>query len=231
LIATYAGFQGAIQLIKGAVNATVTLQAAENRLNVHRETATSAMWQTSSISCGERRTVSESASGSWRVSIRSSLRRPSARTSKARRTQKIFIAVSEAARVLGLSVDDTEGVFKALGQIASKGTVQMEELRGQLGDRFPAALKLMADGLGVSIQQLQNMVKAGSVSSDALSGFADQINKRYGSSLQKALQTTQAEIGRFGNNFFQALAKIANGGLISAFDDLLKSPQYILHVG
>ena len=41
---------------------------------------------------------------------------------------------------MGLSADQTSGVLLALQQMISKGTVQAEELRGQLGERLPGAL-------------------------------------------------------------------------------------------
>ncbi|MEB3025938.1 tape measure protein, partial [Parvimonas sp. M13] len=54
-------------------------------------------------------------------------------------THRQFATVSQAAGILGLSVEDTQGVFRAMEQMLSKGTVQAEELRGQLGDRLPGA--------------------------------------------------------------------------------------------
>jgi tape measure domain-containing protein len=51
---------------------------------------------------------------------------------------------------LGLSVDDQRGIFKALEQMLSKGNVQAEELRGQLGERLPGAIYFSAKALGVT---------------------------------------------------------------------------------
>ena len=47
--------------------------------------------------------------------------------------------MAEAARVNRSSTQEMQGVFTALTQIVSKGAVQMEELRQQLGDRLPGA--------------------------------------------------------------------------------------------
>ncbi|MBP9131376.1 MAG: tape measure protein, partial [Steroidobacteraceae bacterium] len=47
-------------------------------------------------------------------------------------TRDIFTAVSKAATTLGLSSSEADGALLAVSQMMSKGTVQAEELRGQL---------------------------------------------------------------------------------------------------
>lgn len=51
----------------------------------------------------------------------------------------IFRAVTNAGGALQLSTEQVNGTFIALGQMLSKGKVQAEELRGQLGERLPGA--------------------------------------------------------------------------------------------
>ena len=62
--------------------------------------------------------------------------------------RNIFTAVAGAARVMGASADDARGIFTALEQIVSKGTVSAEELRGQLGERLPGAFQIAARRYG-----------------------------------------------------------------------------------
>src|SRR5690606_33218864 len=112
-------------------------------------------------------------------------------------SRRIFLRVAEAGRVNSLSMADMSGIFRALIQIASKGKVQLEELSGQLGDRLPGALQIMADGLGITVDELLKMTKEGQVSSAALSDFADNLEERYGDRLPDALKTTSATLGRF----------------------------------
>lgn len=77
-------------------------------------------------------------------------------------TQKsLFAAVSRAAQQLGLSNDEISGSLLALQQVASKGTVQMEELRGQLGERLPIAFAATALGLGKTQIELIKLVESG----------------------------------------------------------------------
>jgi len=96
--------------------------------------------------------------------------------------RKVFEAVAGSMAKLGKSAADTEGAMLALGQMVSKGTVSMEELRGQLAERLPGALQAAADGAGLTTAQLIKMVESGSVlAEDLLPGMAAQLQKLYGS--------------------------------------------------
>ena len=76
-------------------------------------------------------------------------------------SNNLFKAVTGAAASLGLGVDATAGTLNALGQMASKGTVSMEELRAQLGDRLPGAIGMTAKGFGITEAQLVALVSSG----------------------------------------------------------------------
>jgi len=78
----------------------------------------------------------------------------------------LFAAVSRAAQALGLSNDEINGSLLALQQVAAKGTVQMEELRGQLGERLPIAFAATAKGLGLTTQELIKLVESGKLTAD-----------------------------------------------------------------
>lgn len=97
----------------------------------------------------------------------------------------VFEAVAGSMAKLGKSSADTEGAMMALGQMVSKGTVSMEELRGQLAERLPGALQAAADGAGLTTAQLVKMVESGSVlTEDLLPGMAAQLTKLYGTGQQ-----------------------------------------------
>jgi tape measure domain-containing protein len=57
-------------------------------------------------------------------------------------------------RLVFLLLPDQRGIFKALEQMLSKGNVQAEELRGQLGERLPGAIYFSAKALGVTTREL-----------------------------------------------------------------------------
>ena len=78
----------------------------------------------------------------------------------------LFAAVAKSGQALGLSNDEISGSLLALQQTASKGTVSMEELRGQLGERLPIAFAATAKGLGVTQQELIKLVESGKLTSN-----------------------------------------------------------------
>lgn len=115
-------------------------------------------------------------------------------------TRKIFEAVAKAAAVMGLSADEVNGVFRALGQMISKGTVQSEELRGQLSERLPGAFQIFARAMGVSTEQLGKLLEAGKVFSDVeLPKFAAQLEKEVGIAAEQAANRAEAALNRLGN--------------------------------
>lgn len=138
--------------------------------------------------------------------------------------RKIFTAVSESARVNKLGLEDVKGVYLALGQIVSKGKFSAEEVRQQLGERLPGALKLLADALGVTTAELDDMMKKGDAiaSEENMLRFADVLNKAFGSQLPQALQTFSAELGRLQNTIYKSKVLVGKGGLMDALQESMK---------
>lgn len=88
----------------------------------------------------------------------------------------VFESIARASAALGLSAEDTKGVMLALGQMLSKGTVQAEELRGQLGERMPGAFQAAARAMGVTTAELGKMLEKGEViAADFLPKFAAEM--------------------------------------------------------
>jgi len=143
-------------------------------------------------------------------------------------TEKIFNSVSVAAAAMKLSADQTDGAFKALEQMMSKGTVQAEELRGQLGERLPGAFSLAAKAMGVSTMELGKMMEKGELlASDLLPKLADELNNKFASGAVKASNSIQASYNRLGNVFTDfkgiVLNVLDNLGLIEYFSGAIKA--------
>lgn len=222
LVSAYGGIYGVINLLTQSVTAFQTLEAATSRLNA--------------VFGGDQSRVSAELDFLRRTADRlgvsfGDLSNEYSRFAVAtqgtilegQKTRDIFVSVTEAARVNKVSTEDLKGVFTALTQIVSKGSVQMEELRQQLGDRLPGAIQIMAAGLGVGTDELIKMMEQGQVTSSALVNFAQELDRRFGSQLTAALQTTSAELGKFQNAAFQALIAFGQAGFIEAFTNLLKT--------
>lgn len=91
--------------------------------------------------------------------------------------RKIFESVARATVAFGLSSEDQKGVFMALQQMMSKNKVMAEELRLQLAERMPVAIQAMAKAAGVTVGELDTLMKQGKVlSSDVLPKFAEVLN-------------------------------------------------------
>jgi len=220
LVAAYAGLFAGIQVIQGTVKATQALEAAQSRLGVafggdttRVATEMDFLRRTANRLGVDLGTLATEYSKFNIATKNTSLEGAAAR--------KIFIQVAEAARVNRSSTAELSGVFVALTQIVSKGAVQMEELRQQLGDRLPGALKIMADGLKVSTQELVEMMEQGQITEAALIPFADELERRFGPGLGEALASLSVALGRLGNAAFQALVKFGKAGFIDSFQDFV----------
>lgn len=136
--------------------------------------------------------------------------------------QKTFSAVSLATGNLGLSSDKTKRALEALSQMASKGTVQMEELKGQLGDALPGALGLMAKGLGITQGQLIKLVESGGLlAENALPALAEALVALGPAGGE--VKGIVAEFNRLKNVVFEAGAVFVDGPFGAAIGLTLKT--------
>lgn len=136
-------------------------------------------------------------------------------TLEGQKTRDIFTAITEASTVLQLSADQTSGALRAIGQIMSKGKVQAEELRGQLGERLYGAFQLAARGMGVTTGELDKMLVQGKLVADEfLPRFAAEIRKTFSDGVPEASQTARAELNRFNNSVLEIERTIAQGGFL-----------------
>lgn len=139
-----------------------------------------------------------------------------------KQSQDIFESFGKAGATLGLRADELDGIFKALEQIMSKGTVQAEELRGQLGDRLPGAFTIMAESMGVSTAELGKMLKAGKVlAADVLPNFAKQVEIAYGIDKTNKVNNLAAAQGRFNREVTLLIKDLDASGTFKAFFDTL----------
>jgi tape measure domain-containing protein len=138
-------------------------------------------------------------------------------------SRDIFVGVSQAARVLGLTAEQTGGALTAIEQIISKGKVSAEELRGQLGERLPGAFQIAARSIGVTTAELDKMLKAGELTAeDLLPALAKELTKTFGPEVAAAANDAQASINRFSTAIFELKVAIAESGLLDNLTALAK---------
>lgn len=117
--------------------------------------------------------------------------------------RKVLEGMAVASRALSLSEEQVTGTMLAFTQMMSKGTVQAEELRGQVGERIPGAFRLAAEAMGVSQQQLGEMMKKGEVmAADLLPKLADHLINTFGDQALRNSDKLSANLARLSTNTF-----------------------------
>ncbi len=128
--------------------------------------------------------------------------------------EELFKNLTGYSRLMGRSDEQIQRALTAVSQMASKGQVMSEELKGQLSEALPGATQAFAKALGLTEKQLFDKMKNGDVkASDALPKFAKelgaQINSRGG---WKAIQdSTQTMLGNLKNTWNNSLTDIFRG--------------------
>ncbi|NJV49777.1 tape measure protein [Escherichia coli] len=128
--------------------------------------------------------------------------------------EELFKNLTGYARLMGRSDEQIQRALTAVSQMASKGQVMAEELKGQLSEALPGATQAFAKALGLTEKQLFDKMKNGDVkASDALPKFAkelgSQIDSRGG---WKAIQdSTQTMLGNLRNTWNNSLTDIFRG--------------------
>lgn len=155
--------------------------------------------------------------------------------------RQVFESVTLAMAKAGKSSAETQNALLALSQIASKGTVSMEELRGQLGEALPGALQAASSGLGITTQDLIKLVENGQLAAeDLFPALAKGLDELYGGA--PAAQTLSQEITNIKNAFVEMSANLGESGGLDALkvgaelaqmaitllgDTLIQTGQYI----
>lgn len=130
------------------------------------------------------------------------------------KARDIFESIARASAVMGLSADQTSGVLLALQQMVSKGTVQAEELRGQLGEKLPGAFQIAAKAMGVTTAELGKMLEQGQVvADDFLPKFARAMNENIGGAAESAAQRLDAAVNRFDNAWERLKQSVGDAGV------------------
>lgn len=130
------------------------------------------------------------------------------------KARAVFESIAKASAVMGLSADQTSGVLLALQQMISKGTVQAEELRGQLGERLPGAFQIAAKAMGVTTAELGKMLERGEVvANDFLPKFAKALEENLGGAAEKAATRLDASVNRVDAAFNRIKQNAGDSGI------------------
>lgn len=136
--------------------------------------------------------------------------------------RRVFEAVAGAMASLGKGSAETNNALMAVNQMVSKGTVQMEELKGQLGEALPGAMKAAANGAGLTVAELTKMVESGNVlAEDLLPAMAKGLEEMYG--VGKAdVDTFSANWARLKNSVTETMQVLGDSGLFKGLTEGLE---------
>lgn len=151
--------------------------------------------------------------------------------------RKGFTAVSEASTAMGLNAETASGAMNAIVQMFSKGTIQAEEIRGQLADRLPQAFNILARSMGVTTAELNKLLEQGKVLSNdrTMSAFFDEMRATFSGGVEAGARSFNAELNRLKNTLFDIFNSIAQSSsltsMIRSFNELATAIKSVMDVG
>ena len=102
-----------------------------------------------------------------------------------------YRGLAAANTALGGNSERLQGILLATQQVFSKGKVQAEELRGQIGERLAGAFAKFAKSAGLSTSQLDKALEKGEVSLKDFQRFAKSLLEEYEEDAKKLYQAPE----------------------------------------
>lgn len=220
LVAAYGGLFTVIRTAQGAIDAAQTREGVRNQLSISVGNDRAAIDAEYEYVRGQADRIGVE----FDRAVKGYAKFSAAATLAGRSRQEIrsiFEVFSEVGRVANLSADDLDGVFKALEQITSKGKIQAEELRGQLGDRLFGAFQIAAKALKDQFPDLDKALEKGLVTSEQLVAIANEYRKVVADQLPAATQSLAAQQARLNTAVTQFQLAVADSGFIDSYREAL----------
>ncbi|HAV8846047.1 TPA: tape measure protein [Escherichia coli] len=129
-------------------------------------------------------------------------------------SEELFKSMIGYARLMGRSEEEIKRALTALSQMAGKGQVMAEELKGQLAEAVPGMVQVFAKATGKTEQELFDAMKKGALkSADTLQKVTQELNKQItAKGGWKAIsESTQAQLGNLRNAWNTTLDSIFRG--------------------
>lgn len=129
-------------------------------------------------------------------------------------SEELFKNMIGYSRLMGRSEEEIKRALTALSQMAGKGQIMAEELKGQLAEAVPGMVQVFAKATGKSEQELFDAMKKGALkSADTLQKVTQELNKQItAKGGWKAIsESTQAQLGNLKNAWNTTLDSIFRG--------------------
>lgn len=99
-------------------------------------------------------------------------------------------ALIDAVDAFGGTDEVLKRASVAIQQMAGKGVISMEELRQQLGEAIPTAIPVMAEQLGMTVQEMIDIISKGELDATrGLDAFFTGMAAKYGDASERMMNT------------------------------------------
>ncbi len=137
------------------------------------------------------------------------------------RSESTLKAFSNTLSAMGRGPEDLKRMTYAFQQMLSKGQISAEELRGQLGEIFPAS-RLLADKLGITTSELASRMKEGGLKGKKyVYMLLDAMNKKYKGATARQATTFNGLMTNMKENI-KYTAGLLTQDLMEPLKDLMK---------
>ena len=136
--------------------------------------------------------------------------------------QDLFRGLTKYGTVMGLDQEAMKGSMRAISQMFSKDKIQAEEAQGQLAERLPAAMQLLAEANGTDVPGLRQAMQDGKLDPKKILPEMARIMEELADAngaYTKALQSTRVAQGRMNRQFERSVRIFAQGGFDKGMND------------
>lgn len=158
---------------------------------------------------------------------------------KVEETRSIYTGLMEAMTAIHRTPEEASQALKAFQDMLSKGTIQAEELKKQLGNSLPGAMYYMADATGKTTQDLMKMMEKGILpAKEGVMILSDYLSNKFQIAAENASNSVQGSINKMEKAWYELKKAIVDAmgdnttGIISnvtkkikEFTDELSSPE------
>ena len=139
-------------------------------------------------------------------------------------------ALSDSVAAFGGDNQALHRATIAITQMASKGVISMEELRQQLGEAVPDAMRLMARGTNMSMRELVQAVSTGTVEAlDAIDRMNRQMALAHSGAGERMMSTWTGLISRLKTEWLVYARLIGEeGGNVGMFAEAKKAIEELI---
>lgn len=155
--------------------------------------------------------------------------------------KETFEGIAKAGSVMGLSIEKQQSAFTAFQQMLSKGTIQAQELKLQLGDALPGSIKVATAAyqklhpeLKVTEALLYKHMEQGKlISSEMIPEMVKGYQKLYGIENVNGIDTLTSAQNRLQNSWTELIRSMnesETGGISSFFSFFIKRANEMLNL-